>query len=192
MEVAEASVIGIGGVARVGKDTLCKEIIKLLALKGIESQRIAFADELKKDLHDFLLEKSNLSVYTDQDSEKKLIRPILVEYGKLMRSLTKGSYWINKLEPLIESNINNNIVSIISDVRYENETKWVNSVNGGVSIHLKRSGIVPANEEESKNDPLVFHNSKIKMEFPTLSDEKISHYIQSHLNKNETTKKTNR
>ena len=182
LEVAETKVIGIGGVARVGKDTLCNEIIHFLSRNDIKSQRIAFADELKKDLHEFLLAKTGLSVYTDSDSEKKLIRPTLVEYGKLMRNLSKGRYWINKLKPLINSNLEKNIVSIISDVRYQNEVAWVNSLNGGVSIHIKRNGILPANEEEYENDPLVYNHSLIKADFPTLTEEEISNHTQLYLN----------
>ena len=182
LEVAETKVIGIGGVARVGKDTLCSEIIHFLSLNNIEAQRIAFADELKKDLYEFLLAKTGLSVYTEIDSEKKLIRPTLVEYGKLMRSLSEGMYWIEKLQPLITSNLKNNVVSIISDVRYKNEAKWVNSISGGVSIHIRRSGILPANEEESENDPLVCKHSRIKIDYPTLETEKISNHTQLYLN----------
>ena len=101
-------IIGLGGVARVGKDTLCNEMISEFKKYGIKASRLAFADQLKKDLEKFLLDKTGVNVYTDDDSNKKNIRPLLVEYGKLMRQLSDGKYWIDKLRPLVNLNISNN------------------------------------------------------------------------------------
>ncbi len=174
-------VIGIGGVARVGKDTFCKEIMKELKLLGINSKRVAFADALKNDLKKFLLDKSGVNVYTDDDLEKKQIRPLLVEYGKLMRELSLGLYWINKLKPSIEQNKKNKIISIITDVRYPNETDWINSMPNSLSIHMVRDGITYANEEESINDPLSKEKAKIIINWENCDLSDIPKISKSHI-----------
>jgi hypothetical protein len=181
LEAVVPDVIGIGGVARVGKDTFCKEIMKELKLLGINSKRVAFADALKNDLKKFLLDKSGVNVYTDDDLEKKQIRPLLVEYGKLMRELSLGLYWINKLKPSIEQNKKNKIISIITDVRYPNETDWINSMPNSLSIHMVRDGITYANEEESINDPLSKEKAKIIINWKNCDLSDIPKISKSHI-----------
>ena len=149
----DLSVIGISGVARVGKDTFTESLIKLFEAEGLTAQRVAFADALKDDINDFLLAKTGVNAYTSSTEEKILLRPLLVEYGKLMRSLTEGQYWINIVKEKIDKNTTNNIISILSDVRYRNEIEWVNSQTHSATIHLSRKGIEAANSEEEKNDP---------------------------------------
>jgi hypothetical protein len=146
-------IIGIAGVAQVGKDTFCTQMIDILNSQGVDAQRVAFADELKKDMDSFLLAKTGVSAYTTVAEEKKSIRPLLVAYGHLMRSLTKGMYWIDKLKEKIEKNTKNDTISIVSDVRYANEAEWINSTRVGITLHLRRNGVHPANDEEKLNDP---------------------------------------
>lgn len=146
-------IIGIAGVAQVGKDTFCAQMIEILNSQGVKSQRVAFADELKEDMDAFLLAKTGVSAYTTVAEEKESIRPLLVAYGRLMRSLTEGRYWIDKLKEKIEKNTKNNTISIVSDVRYANEAEWINSTRVGVTLHLRRNGVDPANDEEKLNDP---------------------------------------
>ena len=169
----EIKIIGIAGVARVGKDTLCSDFLKELSRRNIKSQRLAFADFLKEDLKDFLLAKSGVNVYTDTPEDKDLIRPLLVEYGKLMRNLSQGLYWINKIQSQLSKNLKDGIISIISDVRYPNEASWINSFSQGSTIHLSRNGILPANEEERLNDPLVKESCTFNFQWKNLPEELI-------------------
>ena len=148
-------IIGIAGVARVGKDTFCDLLIKVLRQHGIESKRFAFADSLKSDTNSFLLAKTGVNAYTTCDKEKEIIRPLLVAYGELMRKLSDGQYWIDDIKKKIEKTQKNNTISIVSDVRYENEAQWINSTNRGLTLHLRRKGVNPVNHEESINDPLT-------------------------------------
>ena len=175
------NVISLGGVARVGKDTFCLEIINLLQARGIEAQRIAFADELKKDLKDFLLAKTGVNVYTDDDGEKAIIRPLLVEYGKLMRSISNGQYWINKLKPLIKNNTSSGVISIITDVRYPNEVEWVNSIKNSISIHIIRNGIIYANEEERDQDPPTQALAQSVINWENCLPEEIESQARKHI-----------
>ena len=54
-------IIGITGLARCGKDTFCKYARQHLKSLNYESQRLAFADELKKDLDAF--QKEDQAMY---------------------------------------------------------------------------------------------------------------------------------
>ena len=147
-------IIGIGGVARVGKDTFAKFVTEILTFVGTTAQREAFADCLKEDLNPFLLDKTGVNCFTSIQQEKDAIRPLLVEYGKLMRSGTDGKYWISLLSKKVDKNLKNNILTIVTDVRYANEAQWIKN-SGGIVVHLHRAGIEPANAEESQNDPLT-------------------------------------
>lgn len=151
----DLKIIGIAGVAQVGKDTFTDSLIDLFKEQGQSAQRVAFADALKEDLKDFLLAKTGVNPYTKDSSSKNLLRPLMVEYGRLMRALTHGQYWIDEIKEKIENNTKNNIISILSDVRYANEAEWVNQSTSGITIHLHRSGIEAANKEEAHHDPLA-------------------------------------
>lgn len=166
-EAVEIKIIGIAGVARVGKDTFCDDIINILGSQGINAQRVAFADALKKDINDFLVDKTGVKAYIREDNGKELIRPLLVAYGELMRELTGGKHWINKIKKEVGVNINNQVLSIVSDVRYPNEASWINSTRHGVTLHLSREGIKPANREEELNDPKTQKECSFRLQWET-------------------------
>jgi len=118
-------IFGISGVARCGKDTLGKYLIAKLHKTGFPSLNISFASELKKDLDPFLLDKLNISAFTDKNSEKEIIRPMLVCWGTDTCRKIDPDYWIKKIEKKVKSAISNKIIVVITDVRYENEAKWI-------------------------------------------------------------------
>ena len=164
-------IFGIGGVARCGKDTLGKHLINKLNKSGFPALNISFATELKKDLDPFLKDKLNISAFTDNNSEKELIRPMLVCWGTDTCRKIDPDYWINKIEKQVKSSINNKIIVVITDVRYENEVKWIKD-NGGFMIHLSRMGQKPSNFQERSNDPIVKRNSDHIIRWKTFTDEK--------------------
>tara|TARA_B100001093_G_scaffold520215_1_gene613700 strand:- start:6283 stop:6849 length:567 start_codon:yes stop_codon:yes gene_type:complete len=159
-------VIGVSGVARSGKDTFCEIALAYFSKWNILGVREAFADQLKKDLDSFLIKKFSISSFTTNDDEKKIIRPIMVSYGEAKRNLTKGMCWIDKLKKNIEKNIDQNIITFISDVRYPNESNWIKKDYSGVTIHINRENNFPANDEEQHNDPLVQDVSEFKIHWP--------------------------
>jgi len=180
----DLKIIGIAGVARVGKDTFADNLIKYLSQYSILSTKVAFADVLKQDLREFLLAKAHIDPYTSNEKDKKQLRPILVEYGKLMRSLTQGSHWINLLEEKIEKNAESNIISVISDLRYSNEASWINKNGNGVTIHLARIGVPPANEEEKQNDPITKSLCQYQINWKSAdSASELKHQVNSHVNR---------
>lgn len=156
----ESNVIGLTGVARSGKDTFFSILKKYLKEKSIESQRIALADELKTELGDFVEKKFKINLNKCDGTEKELIRPLMVAYGKCRRIQTEGKYWTSLVDSKIKDLKKQSIVPIITDVRYieykDDEYAWLKNHNG-ILIHISRklddgSIIPPANIEEKSND----------------------------------------
>jgi dephospho-CoA kinase len=171
-------IIGLSGVATSGKDTLCNLISRYLAEKNIETKRIALADKLKEDLKDFLIEKFNVDITKPTIEEKTLVRPILVSYGKVKRSLTKGTYWTNKIDSYTDSLLDSDILPIITDIRYmeypEDEFSWLKKKNG-ILVHISRLDsndklIPPANFEEKENDKRIKENADFSYTWKTQDD----------------------
>jgi hypothetical protein len=153
-------VIGLTGVARCGKDTFYGILNRYLEEKQIKSQRLAFADDLKKELNDFTKEKFKIDLFKCYGTDKELVRPLMVAYGKCRRSQSEGKYWTSQLDLKVEKLLKDNIIPVITDVRYieykDDEYSWLKSYNG-ILIHLSRklddgSIIPPANIEEKSND----------------------------------------
>ncbi|MFN5443251.1 MAG: hypothetical protein ACK48V_03390 [Crocinitomicaceae bacterium] len=162
---------GISGVARCGKDTLKTHLLNKFQKMGLPSISISFATALKQDLDPFLKEKLNISAFTENSSEKQIIRPMLVCWGTDTCRKINPDFWIEKIEKRIQSSIENKIIVVIPDVRYENEAKWIQK-NGGFVIHLTRMGIKPANFEEKVNDPIVKKIANAHIRWKTFSEEK--------------------
>jgi hypothetical protein len=139
--------IGVGGVARAGKNLFCDLLIKQFQQQyNLNAKQYALATELKKDCASFIKEKFNLDVYTDNTEEKKIFRDMLVWYGDAKRKQTNGKYWIQKLALTIAQDIafNSNPpdVVIISDIRYDyyemDEVDWVRMGLNGIFIHVSK------------------------------------------------------
>lgn len=189
--------IALSGVARAGKDTFCKILIDLFAKQGIVAQRYSLADQLKKDLNPFFIEKFGIDIFSCSSQEKELIRPLMVSYGKVWREKSNGTHWTNILSNQIKQN-KEKIVPIITDIRYSefanDELQWVKN-NHGILIHIKRydiqlfdyekadkysfsefplsyqptikNYILPPNKEEKENDPRMQNGADILFEWKT-------------------------
>lgn len=170
--------IGITGVARSGKDTLYKLIEKKLAKESISTKRFALADNLKKDLKEFILNKFNINLDSCTPEEKEIVRPIMVAYGKSKRKQTEGRYWINLLDSELSIS---NIIPVVTDIRYDeyprDEYFWLSKEKNGFLIHISRVHdgkiIPPANEEEYKNDKILSEKSNYKMIWCTESNSEV-------------------
>ncbi len=169
--------IGLAGLARTGKDTFCQVLINEFERLGVKAKRFALADELKADLDDFLINKFGISAFTTNTKEKKIIRSILVAYGKAHRIKSNGSYWTSKLEPGINKALSEGIVPIVTDLRYAeyefDEVHWFRETLGGFLVHLSRydhegKAIQPPNEDERINNPKVLKLSDFALFLPTV------------------------
>ena len=145
--------IGLCGVARSGKDTfytLAKQYIENKL--NLNCKKISFAEALREEVNDILIQNFNISAWTTDNNEKELIRDILVAWSKTRRN-QNVNYWIEK----VIKNIDKENVNIITDVRYKNEIDFIHK-NNGVCIYLQRQfdyclhGTVnvlqPCNDEE--------------------------------------------
>jgi len=152
--------IGLTGVARAGKDTFYSILNKYLKEKNISTQRLALADELKKELADFVEKKFKFDLNKCDGHDKEMIRPLMVAYGKCRRTQSDGKYWTSLVDSRVKELKREKIIPIITDIRYieykEDEYSWLKAHNG-ILIHISRklddgSYIPPANIEEKSND----------------------------------------
>lgn len=164
-------VIGIGGVARAGKDTFAGILTAKLQQGGNSVKRVAFADPLKYQVDEFLVKNIGITSFTVSDEEKKLIRPMLVWYGDAQRKRTNGRYWIDLAKKTIEESEYD--YYIITDVRYnvyeKDELHFIKNEMSGILCHIRkyvklydfgsnshvREYVKPANDHESVNDPKI-------------------------------------
>lgn len=161
-------VIGISGLARAGKDSffdLCKEE---LGLRKIKCKRYAFADALKQECDDFLKTNIGISSFTENDSEKKIIRPFLVTYGSEVRRKLDPDCWVKKIGNLISQDTKSEY-AFITDARYLNEVQWIHN-QGGSSVYINRIGNEAPNEEELKNDPITRKECKHELSWGDFSN----------------------
>ena len=162
--------IGLCGMARSGKDSFFNYSKAIFGELGVHTVRVAFADALKEECNDFLRDNVGISSFTEDPVEKMLIRPFLVTYGTHLRRKINQSCWISKVKPKVNGLISSGLVPVITDVRYENEVEFVKK-QGGVIIHISRSGVKPPNEEEKTMDPKLKKLADIKLSWPTLGDD---------------------
>jgi len=188
-------VIGISGFARCGKDTFVGIASDILKSNGYIPIRVAFADKLKNEVETMLqANRFKATVKTDDTLLKSMIRPLMVWWGCQRRHESDGGmYWVNEvdiqlreiaLDRLKNGDGHENVVILVSDVRFANEAKWIHEEWDGEIIHLKRwrtewvkcgqdgsdecatKVYDPApNEEEAKQDPLVEAVSDVKVEW---------------------------
>ena len=140
-------VIGVGGVARAGKNLFCDLLVKQLKQQyNLHAKHFALAYELKMDCRNFISDKLNVDVFTENTEEKKIFRDMLVWYGDAKRKQSNGRYWIDKLDSRIGAEfawgtppIN---VAIVSDIRYDfytnDEVNWIIKEKNGPFIHVSK------------------------------------------------------
>lgn len=163
-------IIGLAGVARSGKDSFFKFCKDTYFFKK-PNLRFAFADELKKELNNFLIKNFYISAFTESHREKEIIRPMLVGYGMSKRNISNGKYWIDKVGKEINTKLND-FNCFITDVRFENEVdqikKW-----GGFCIYVSRESILAANGEEAENDPIIKSKCTHHFFWPNFNKEEL-------------------
>ena len=163
--------IGISGYARSGKDTFGEALVRLLKTYGIKAKTYALATQLKEDIT-FLTESDfNISAFTKDNEEKKIIRPLLVGYGESWRK-ADPDHWIK----ILDSNFEPRTLPIVTDIRYENEADYILE-NQGFLLNINRvlsdgSFINAANEEEKLNGPKVKQKSSFDLCWGTISEQK--------------------
>jgi hypothetical protein len=163
-------IIGISGAARSGKDTFADCLIEVLSSMNIASHKMSFANQLKIEVKDFLQKTIGIDSFTQDDEEKKIIRPFLVTWGTEVRRKQNPNIWIDH----VESQLDENKVNIITDVRFGNEMDWLKDKGGYsvfVSRYLENGAIVePANETESENNDILINRSDFQLSWTTVEN----------------------
>lgn len=177
--------IGVSGLARSGKDLFTTVAQEVLKEHGLKTERYALAYELKNDLKDLIHKKTGIDVFTENTNEKTIIRPLLVAYGDVMRKISVGKYWTQKMEQRIGKSKAD--VVFITDIRYdyydEDECTWLQYKQCGKLVHItrfkydtssKRKKKVydsPPNEHEAINNPKVKDRADYSFEWEDYSDK---------------------
>jgi hypothetical protein len=164
-------IIGLCGVAGSGKDTM----FSLLNFNNPNVKRFALADALKTELFSFIKELYNIDIFNCSREEKDLVRPILVEHGKIRRKQSDGTHWTSLVTSHIQDYVreSNKNIAVITDIRYceyeKDEVYWVRNTLGGKLIHISMiddgKTVAPANNDEKKNDPFLKENSDLLIEW---------------------------
>ena len=122
-------------MARSGKDTFGLYLKKLLNSRGEAAELISFAQALKEDIDPFLKEKVGISAFTQDTEEKTIVRPLLVAYGMTMRMIDEN-YWVKKIAKSLIENTSKDIASIITDVRFLNEVRFIKTHAKSCVVHI--------------------------------------------------------
>lgn len=155
-------IIGIGGLAQSGKDTLFAEISEKMC--PLQIKRFAFADALRHELDSTIQKLYGIDIFKASPEEKGFLRPFLVFHGELKRKSNKD-YWLEKAK---ESLKGESSVNCCTDVRYENEAEWIKSSPQNLLIYIEKFELdkslistgdkkfaTPPNEVEAKHNPFV-------------------------------------
>ncbi len=121
-------IVGMVGKAQSGKDTFAQVLV---GEGGFV--RMAFADELKKDVATFL----GITV-EELEARKDEFRSTLQAYGLRMRRFHGIAYWLGRLGPKLDDVMEAGDDIVITDVRYQNEADWIRAL-GGILIRRVRS-----------------------------------------------------
>lgn len=151
--------LGLGGVATSGKDTLYSKLgSKIEEELNIPCVRIALADYLKEDIDDFLKTSTGISAFTSSQEEKKVIRPLLVSYANLMRKLKGRDYWVRLAISEILDHMEEGHIVFVTDVRFPEELNVIKKL-GGLLLHVSRlesgKAVEPACQEEKFYNPVL-------------------------------------
>jgi hypothetical protein len=160
--------IGIGGLARSGKDTLAQNLADIIeADMGCEVRTYSFALPIKRQMSNLLEDYYNISAFTDDTEEKLIIRPLLVAHGEQMKEEFGKDIWLKELLGAIYEDLRyKEFFPIISDVRFDFEAEALKKERDAAVIHLSKIGNEPPNDIESKNDPLVKAVSDLSHTWP--------------------------
>jgi hypothetical protein len=178
-------ILGLAGVARSGKDTFCELASEILIEDyGLVSQRYALADELKKDINPFLIEKCGIDIFNCTPEEKEMVRPLLLYYGTdIRRAQTGGRCWVDKLGDLMRKDMMSDVM-VVTDIRYgvneADELHWLRDELGGKLIYVAQYKMNQFNEPvyleaenpyEIENDPIMRENADHYFQWEVDMDE---------------------
>lgn len=156
-----SNLIAVGATQLVGKTTFANLFKELFESQYPDWTVIkeSFAQPLRKELNEIILPKFGINLFDCNSEQKELFRPLMIEFAKIRRKLTKGTYYTSILEDKIikKSSYRENAylwakdtIYIIDDFRYtsevsgyqQDEDTWIKKM-GGIIVHLSRFETIP-------------------------------------------------
>lgn len=157
----DIEIIGLLGNQGVGKNYIAENIIPKL-LNNKRYVVLAFGDLLKIDL----ITKNNISYSEVFENKTHKTRLLLQQLASLEKEKYGDNIFIEKLDSLIRVLRDRCIERfIISDVRFQNEIDWINSLNGVViKINAKNRFLDRLIKENGNDDEkikkIISHDSE--------------------------------
>jgi len=125
------NLIAFAGYARCGKDTACD------ALVPHGYKRVAFGDLIKEQVDGLCRNELGFSAFTQDDIQKKQIRPLLEQWGEVNYDNITDEFFENLPEKAVNGRI----------VRLREAYKW--KERGGHIVMIVRPEVAPATEWEA-------------------------------------------
>jgi hypothetical protein len=158
-------IIGVSGKKRSGKDTFYTVAQKLLEGR-YPVRRYAFADNVKK----FAIKYLNIP---NKDIKNEEYRYILQGIGQMLRDEVSKDFWVHSLFTEINNSrrINSSEISVITDVRYQNEVEAILSLDNSIVIKVENPNTFSIDYHVSERDLDNF-----EFDFVIKNDGSISEY----------------
>jgi|TARA_B100001093_G_scaffold197398_1_gene189733 hypothetical protein len=200
--------VAFTGFARSGKDSFCFEFQRQVEdfSPNLTVSILSFADRIRQEVGAFVQEEFGISAWTEEDSEKEIIRHFLRGYG--MSKRTKDNlYFVKKLQKRIDAldNLYSSLnVVLISDLRFaqfdQDELSWFHSKRKNLHIHIcrykkdsdgKLQKIKAPNEDEAANEEKLEDAADLVINLPWEDDlgqfknvvrEKSSQILKENIN----------
>jgi hypothetical protein len=174
-------VIGLSGLARSGKDTFYELLASHEMANHYTIKRFGLADSLKESLNPTIIKDYGFSIYSCTPAQKEQVRPLMVEFARDHRISTNGRYFLEKIDPLIRTFLeqSDRNIAVITDIRYANYTNdeafWLKNELNGVLVHIEKyifndkgSKVLfePPNADEALNDPKLRAAANYRISWP--------------------------
>jgi hypothetical protein len=125
-----ANLIAFAGYAREGKDAAAAKLI------SIGWNRVAFGDIIKSQIDSLVKQHLGFSAFTEIDSEKRQIRPILEQWGEVNYDGVMREFFNTLPRRAVNTRL----------VRLREAREWIK--RGGIILRVRRPNIDPATEWE--------------------------------------------
>lgn len=137
--------IAFVGYARAGKDEAAKPLI------AAGYNRVCFGDIIKNQLYTLVRNHLGISTFTEVDAEKKLLRPILEQWGEVNYDNILRHFFKTLPTPAVNTRL----------CRVREAREWV--ARGGIIVEVIRPGVGPETQwsadrvSELKDAGLISH-----------------------------------
>ncbi len=150
-------ILGITGKATAGKDTFYNLLTKQLPEYNL--CRVSIGDTIRQNLS-MLPIFSHVNLFNLPPNEKETIRPLMVEYARLVRLMHGSRFFLDEFDTRINytlSKSKNNpnpdkpLIICVTDIRFDDyegdEADWIQKKHKGKLIFIDRHNVVYGNKQ---------------------------------------------